>query len=95
MKDREKNVNNNINLLITAISFRKRPNRLNGRKGSAEECIFDYIALHIKCRFDKNRLLQSEFLVFLPAGGGRQQANTYSVPSMSFEAILPSILKSY
>ena len=32
-------------------------------KSSAEECTFDYITLHIKCRFNKNSLLLSDFLV--------------------------------
>ena len=42
------------------------PNRQNCRKGNVEECIFDYMALHIKCRFNKNSLLQSYFLASLP-----------------------------
>ena len=38
------------------------------KKRSMKECIFDYIALHIKCRFKKNSLLRSYFLAILPAG---------------------------
>ena len=33
-----------------------------------EECIFDYMALHIECRFNKNSLLQCYFLAILPTG---------------------------
>ena len=33
-----------------------------------EECIFDYMASHIECRFNKNSLLQCYFLAILPAG---------------------------
>ena len=34
----------------------------------AKECIFDYIALHIECQFNKILLLHGHFLAFLPAG---------------------------
>ena len=40
------------------VSYLKRQNF------SVEECIFDYIALHFECRFNKNSLLQSDFLAF-------------------------------
>ena len=33
-----------------------------------EECIFDNMAMHIECRFNKNSLLQCFFLGILPAG---------------------------
>ena len=32
-----------------------------GRKSSVEECIFEYMALHIECRFNQNSLLHSCF----------------------------------
>ena len=44
------------------------PSRQNCRKSSVEECIFDYMASHIECRFNKNALLQCYFLAILPAG---------------------------
>ena len=44
------------------------PSRQSCRKGSVEECIFEYIALHIECRFNKNSLCHCYFLVILPAG---------------------------
>ena len=44
------------------------PSRLNGRKSNAGECIFDYMALCIECRFNKNSLLRCYFLEILPAG---------------------------
>ena len=37
-------------------------------KAGVEECIFDYMASHIECRFNKNSLLQCYFLAILPAG---------------------------
>ena len=40
----------------------------NIAKDSVEKRIFDYIALHIGCRFNKNSLFQRYFLVFLLAG---------------------------
>ena len=40
----------------------------NCRKSNVEECIFDYMALHIERRFNKNSLLQCYFLAILPAG---------------------------
>ena len=46
----------------------KFPSRQNCGKSSGEECILDYMALHIECRFNKKSLLQCYFLVFLPAG---------------------------
>ena len=36
----------------------KYPNRKNCRNSIVEECIFDYLALHVKCRFSKNSLLR-------------------------------------
>ena len=48
--------------------FWNDPNRQNCRKSSVEECILDYMALHIECRFNKNALLQCYFLAILPAG---------------------------
>ena len=42
--------------------------RQNYWKECAEECIFDYIALHFECQFNKNSLLQGYFLEFLLAG---------------------------
>ena len=44
------------------------PARQICRKSIVEECIFDYMALHIECRFNKNSLLQCYFLAILPAG---------------------------
>ena len=44
------------------------PSRQSFRKSNVEECIFDYIASHIECRFNKNSLLQCYFLAILPAG---------------------------
>ena len=35
---------------------------------SVEECIFDYMASDIECRFNENFLLQCYFLAILPAG---------------------------
>ena len=49
--------------------------RQNSRKSSAEEFIFDYIALHIECQFNKNSLLQCYFLTLLPAGLKRTADN--------------------
>ena len=46
----------------------KQPSRQNCRNNSVEECIFDNMALHIECRFNKNALLQCYFLAILPAG---------------------------
>ena len=43
------------------------PKRQNGRKSSVEECIFDYMASHFECQFNKNSLLQYGFLGILPA----------------------------
>ena len=37
------------------------------RKNSVGECIFDYMALHIKCRFNKNSLPRCYFLSIFPA----------------------------
>ena len=37
-------------------------------KNYVEECIFDYMASHIECRFKENSLLQCYFLAVLPAG---------------------------
>ena len=42
--------------------------RQNCRKSSVEECIFGYMALYIKCRFNKKSLLRSYFLAIFPAG---------------------------
>ena len=36
-------------------------------ENSMVECIFDYIGLHIDCRFNKNSLLRCYFLEILPA----------------------------
>ena len=44
---------------------RNRLNQQNSRKISMEECIFDYIALHFECRFNKNSLIS----VFCCLGG--------------------------
>ena len=44
------------------------PSRQNRRKSSVEECIFEYMALHFECRFNKNSLLQCYFLAILPVG---------------------------
>ena len=44
------------------------PSRQISRKSSVEECIFEYMTLHIECRFNKNSLLQCYFLVILLAG---------------------------
>ena len=44
------------------------PSRQNCRKSNVEECIFVYMALHFLCRFNKNSLLQCNFLAILPAG---------------------------
>ena len=44
------------------------PSRQIFRKSSVDECIFDYMALHIECRFNKISLLQCYFLAILPAG---------------------------
>ena len=38
------------------------------QKTSVEECIFDYMTSHIKCKLNKNSLLQCYFLAILPAG---------------------------
>ena len=38
-------------------------------KHSMEECIFDYEALNIECRLDKNSLLRNYVLLFLPGFG--------------------------
>ena len=35
------------------------------QKSSVEECIFDYMASHIECRFNKNTLLQGYFFSVL------------------------------
>ena len=34
------------------------------QKNSVEECIFDYMALHVECRFNKNSLLRCYFSNF-------------------------------
>ena len=44
------------------------PSWQNYRKNRVVECIFDYMALHIECRFNKISLLQCYFLAILPAG---------------------------
>ena len=38
------------------------------QKKQCEGCIFHYMAPHIECRFNKNSILQCDFLAFLPAG---------------------------
>ena len=38
------------------------------KASNVEECIFDYMASHIECRFNKNSLIQCYFLGILPAG---------------------------
>ena len=53
------------NIIWTGIPF---PSRQNCRKSSEEECIFDYMALYIECRFNKISLLQCYFLAILLAG---------------------------
>ena len=52
---------------VTNTLFYHSRSRQNRRKSSVEECIFDYIALHIESRFNKNSLLQSYFVAYLPA----------------------------
>ena len=44
------------------------PSGQNCRKSNVEECIFDQMALHIECRFNKNSLLKCYFLSILLAG---------------------------
>ena len=48
-----KNSKNNVNKYC--------PKWQNCRRSSVEECIFDYMALHIKCKFNKNSLHRSYF----------------------------------
>ena len=45
------------------------------RKKNVEECIFDYMASHIKCLFSINSLLQCYFLAILPAGSEIETTN--------------------
>ena len=47
--------------------------RQNCRKSNVEECIFDYMASHIECRFNKISLLQCYFLAILPAGKSKRE----------------------
>ena len=54
------------------------------RKSNVEECIFDYMASHIECRFNKNSLLQCYFLAILPAG----------IASLSFSREFQFLLES-
>ena len=42
-----------INVHMTLLWRVLLPNRQSCRKGNAEECIFDYMVLHIECRFNK------------------------------------------
>ena len=37
------------------------------KKSNAEECIFNYIAFHMECQSNQNKLLRGYFLPFLPA----------------------------
>ena len=51
------------------VTIRGLPSRQNCGKSSAEECIFEYMALHFECRFNKNSVTKKcYFLAILPAG---------------------------
>ena len=61
----------NCNHLWTISKLRfplRSPTHMFCRKSEEEECVFVYIALHIKCQFNKNLLLQCYFLAFVQAG---------------------------
>ena len=57
-----------IILIKLLYNLMPKPSRHSCRKSSVEKCIFDYMTLHIECRFNKNSLLQCYFLAIFPAG---------------------------
>ena len=52
-----------------------------------EECIFDYMALKIECRFNKDSLLRGYFLAILPAGKSRN----YTLEALFIREIKPDL----
>ena len=79
------------------------PSRQNCRKSSVEESIFDNMASHIECWFNKNSLLQCYFLAILPAGmicniSSRAQWKIKFIREKNYEKIskkLPCIRRWY
>ena len=53
---------------LNCLLYMQPPSRQNCRKRNVEEYIFDYMASHIECRFNKISLLQCYVLAILPAG---------------------------